>query len=363
MQSSSRRLAWGILGPARPLPFGLVFLALLAALLGAAGQYKSASAHGIFNDWQPVSPTQAAACVAPGTQQPVDATGGAVTVNMVGTNGPVSERTPIHQLTLTNGGALVNNFCLDLDKQILQETYCQEGSTTSPELVYLLTTYPPSLTDRIAQAARQAAVWHFTNNVNLQSPDSSTGDAATDADVLAAYSAILADIEIKINPADPPAEYLVGPPQLTITPTSTVISLDVSTVHTVTVNLTNGGKPLVGYTVNVTSSLGTVNRASATTNAQGQADFLVTNSISGTSAIVASAQVTLPVILQYQSSSAPAGNQPIGGPSQKTFDPTYQAAAIWVSPSGLEEVDEPRTVWLLFLPALYAAWFKVQKPA
>ena len=106
------------------------------------------------------------------------ATGGAVTVNMVGTNGPVSERTPIHQLTLTNGGALVNNFCLDLDKQILQETYCQEGSTTSPELVYLLTTYPPSLTDRIAQAARQAAVWHFTNNVNLQSPDSSTGTAS-----------------------------------------------------------------------------------------------------------------------------------------------------------------------------------------
>ncbi len=28
------------------------------------------------------------------------------------------------------------------------------------------------------------------------------------------------------------------------------------------------------------------------------------------------------------------------------------AAATWVDPSGLEEVDEPRTVWLLFLPAL-----------
>ena len=119
-----------------------------------------------------------------------------------------------------------------------------------------------------------------------------------------------------------------------------------------TVSLTNGGKPLVGFTVNVTSSLGTVNKASAVTNAQGQADFVLTNAMSGTSAIVASAQVILPVIRVFQSEAAPEGNQPIGGPGQSIYDPSFQAAATWISPSGLEEVDEPRTAWLLFLPAL-----------
>lgn len=349
MQSLSRRLSWGILGTARPLTFGLVSLALLAALLGAAGQYKSASAHSIFSDWQPVGTAQAAACVSPGTQQPVTPNGDPLRINIVGGN---PEPTPIHQLTLTNGGALVNNFCLDLDKRILEETYCEEGSTTTPELVYLINTYPPILTDRIAQAARQAAVWHLTNGANLQNPDSTDGDAATDALVLQAYNAILTDIGNTISPNNTPAEYLVGPPQITLTPASAVVSLDVSNVHTVTLSLTNGGKPLAGYTVGVTTSLGTVNRATAVTNAQGQADFVVTNSISGTSEIVASAQVVLPAIRQFQSSSAPTGNQPIGGPGQRNFDPSYQAAATWVSPSGLEEVDEPRTVWLLFLPAL-----------
>jgi len=128
--------------------------------------------------------------------------------------------------------------------------------------------------------------------------------------------------------------------------------LSVTNVHPIIVSLTNGGKPLVGYTVAVTTSLGTVDKPSAVTNAQGQAAFVVTNSISGTSAIVASAQVVLPAIRQFQSSSAPAGNQPIGGPGERIFDPSFQAAATWVDPSGLEEVEEPRTVWLLFLPAL-----------
>ena len=349
MQSLSRRLSWGFLGTARPLTFGLVSLALLAALLGAAGQYKSASAHGIFSDWQPVGTAQAAACVSPGTQNPVTPDGDPLRINIVGGN---PEPTPIHQLTLDGSGTLVNNFCLDLDKQILEETYCEEGSTTTPELVYLINTYPPIQADRIAQAARQAAVWHFTNGADLQSPDSTDGDAATDAAVLAAYNAILADIATTISPSNTPAEYLPGPPQLSVTPTGVTVTLSVTNVHPIIVSLTNGGKPLVGYTVAVTTSLGTVDKPSAVTNAQGQAAFVVTNSISGTSAIVASAQVVLPAIRQFQSSSAPAGNQPIGGPGERIFDPSFQAAATWVDPSGLEEVEEPRTVWLLFLPAL-----------
>ena len=356
MQLMSSRLSWGTkeqTSPvARPLGIVLTFLALGLGLLAAAGPYKTASANSIFSDYKPAGPAQPLACVAQGTQNPVDADGGAVTINMLEGATPVSERTPIHQVTITVGGAQVNNFCLDLTKQILAESYCQQGSATSPELIYLLATYPPSLTDRIAQAARQAAVWHLTNGVNLQDPDATNEGATVDAEVLAAYNAILADLAAHINPADPPAQYLPGPPVLTVTPANASVPLDVSTVHTVTVSLTNGGKPLVGFTVSVTSSLGTVNRPSGVTNAQGQADFVVTNAISGTSAIVASAQVILPVIRVFQSEAAPEGNQPIGGPGEAIYDPSFQAAATWVSPSGLEEVDEPRTGWLLFLPAL-----------
>ena len=187
MQLMSSRLSWGTKKQpsplARPLGIVLTFLALGLGLLAATGPYKTASAHSIFSDWQPVGTAQAAACVSPGTQQPVTPNGDPLRINIVGGN---PEPTPIHQLTLTNGGALVNNFCLDLDKRILVETYCEEGSTTTPELVYLINTYPPILTDRIAQAARQAAVWHLTNGANLQNPDSTDGDTATDALVLQA---------------------------------------------------------------------------------------------------------------------------------------------------------------------------------
>jgi TQXA domain-containing protein len=356
MQLMSSRLSRGtkeqVSPVARPLGIVLTFLALGLGLLAATGPYKTASANSIFSDYKPAGPAQPAACVDQGTQNPVDANGGAVTVNMLEGNTSVSERTPIHQVTLTAGGAQVNNFCLDLTKQILAESYCQQGSATSPELMYLLTNYPPTVANRTAQAARQAAVWHFTNGVTLQDPDATDEGTAVDKEVLDAYNAILTDIAAHINPADPPAQYLAGPPQLTVTPASASVSLDVSTVHTVTVSLTNSGKPLVGFTVNVTSSLGTVNKASAVTNAQGQADFVVTNAISGTSAIVASAQVILPLIRVFQSEAAPEGNQPIGGPSQSIYDPSFQAAATWVSPSSLEEVDEPNTAWLLFLPAL-----------
>ncbi len=357
MQLMSSRLSWATKEQpspfARPLGLVLTFLALGLGLLAATGPYKTASAHGIFSDYKPASPAQPAACVAQGIQNPVDADGGAVTILRVEGGQALPERTPIHQLTLTDGGALVNNFCLDLDKAILDNAaYCQQGTVDSPQLIYLLNKYPPSLTDRTAQAARQAAVWHLTNGLILQDPDSTTEGPAVDAAVLNAYNAILADVEANINPADPPAQYLAGPPQLTVTPASASIPLDVSTVHTVTVRLTNSAKPLIGFTVNVTSSLGTVNPASAVTNAQGEADFVVTNAISGTSAIVASAQVVLPRIQVYQSLELPDTEQPIGNPSQLTYDPSFQAAATWISPSALAEVDEPRTAWLLFLPAL-----------
>jgi hypothetical protein len=357
MRFVSRQLLGGTKDPAghfaRPLGIVLTFLALGLSLLAAAGPYKTASAQSIFSNYVPVGPAQPAACVAPGTQLPVEAEGGTVTILRVEGGQTFQERTPIHQLTLTDGGAKVNNFCLDLDKAILDNAaYCQQGTVDSPQLIYLLNNYPPSLTDRIAQAARQAAVWHLINGLVLQDPDSTTEGATVDAAVLTAYYAILADVEAKINPADPPAQYLPGPPQLTVTPASASIPLDVSTAHTVTVRLTNSAKPLIGFTVNVTSSLGTVNPASAVTNAQGEADFVVTNAISGTSAIVASAQVVLPRIQVYQSLEAPDAEQPIGNPSQLTYDPSFQAAATWISPSGLEEVDEPRTAWLLFLPAL-----------
>src|SRR5262245_50349054 len=110
MQFVSRRLSWRMARTARPLTVGLTFLAMMLGLLGAAGQYQNASAKSIFDPQPAASPHQVPACIAPGTQQPVDPTGGAVTIRMIDDGDLFLERTPVHQLTLTDGSAIFNSF-------------------------------------------------------------------------------------------------------------------------------------------------------------------------------------------------------------------------------------------------------------
>jgi hypothetical protein len=347
------RRTWGTVKAPHWMAAQMAAVALLAGLLGMLSQYQTAEASDNWTVLQPATPTQVAACEAPGVQNPVDAAGGTITLRM-SNNGPITqERTPIHQLTLNGSGDKVNNFCLDVNKRILDNVvYCQVGGENRPQLVFLITKYPPSLTDRVQQAARQAAVWHLTNQINLEVPDATTEGPATDEAVLAAYNAILADVEATVPVGDPPAQYLPGPLALTIVPTDTVHVLPGEPDHNFTVNLTNGGKPLVGFTVTVTSTFGTLDKASGVTDSQGQVAFTLTSQAFGNATITAAADVTLPFVSVYLKEDNPTVEQPIGNPTESNESVSVQAAASWRSPSALDEVGEPGAGWLLFLPAL-----------
>jgi TQXA domain-containing protein len=334
----------------RPLAVRIAIVALLAGLFGVISHYNAAQAAWEVVDAQPASPDQAAACVAVGTQLPVDAEGGAVTINISGGGSP-SERTPVHQVTLFEGGGKINNFCLDLGEPVLDnQPYCQEGVATDVQLAYLIAKYPPTLTDRVAQAARQAAVWHFTNGITLQEPDATADDAVVDAAVLAAYKAILIDVDA--NASNLPAEYLAGPPALTVLVPDTSAVLPGTPTQSFKVRLTNGGKPVVGVTVNVTSNFGTLDKASGVTGDEGEVAFMLTSNEIGKATVTASATVELKRVFVFVSQEAPEEEQPIGSAAIDPQNANAQGELNWIVPTSLEPNSEPGAGWLLFLPML-----------
>jgi hypothetical protein len=79
--------------------------------------------------------------------------------------------------------------------------------------------------------------------------------------------------------------------------------------HSLTETLTKGGEPLVGYTLNVTTDFGSLDKASDTTDSNGQAQFLVTNTLTGTAYLNASATVSLPKGYRYLLAIDPNGKQ------------------------------------------------------
>ncbi|MCX6356835.1 MAG: VWA domain-containing protein, partial [Candidatus Aureabacteria bacterium] len=77
-------------------------------------------------------------------------------------------------------------------------------------------------------------------------------------------------------------------------------------VHPFTVRLTRGGEPLAGYAVGVSSTLGTLNNSSGTTDSNGEAGFTLTSAATGTATITASSTIAAPeqaeVTVQAQAS-------------------------------------------------------------
>jgi hypothetical protein len=350
MQFLFGRLTGEVGQRSRPLAVRIAIVALLAGLFGVISQYNAAQAAWRVTDAQPASPDQAAACIAVGTQLPVDAEGSAITINIDGGVSP-SERTPVHQVTLVEGGGKINNFCLDIGKAVLDnQPYCLEGAVADAQLAYLIAKYPPTLTDRVAQAARQAAVWHYRNGITLQDPNATAEDAVVDAAVLAAYKAILTDVNA--NASNLPAEYLAGPPALTVLVPDTSAVLPGTPAQSFKVRLTNGGKPVVGVTVNVASSFGTLDKASGITDSQGEAAFTLTSSKTGKATITASATVELKRVFVYVSQEAPEEEQPIGSAESDPQNASAQGELSWIVPTSLEPNSEPGAGWLLFLPML-----------
>ena len=156
---------------------------------------------------QAAQPAQAGTCTQAGVATIIDPTGGAVQVRMYPGSNPANVEdipTSIQRIEL-NGGQIVYGYCIDsLEARLTGVPVCLLSEISNVRLAYLIAKYPPTLQDRITQAARQAAVWHFSNGINLDLADPTTEGPAVDTAVVTMYTALLNEINA-IDPNNPPA--------------------------------------------------------------------------------------------------------------------------------------------------------------
>lgn len=236
--------------------------------------------------------------------------------------------TPYARIDFGNGN-VTTGYCMNAAQPRADGPYCWEGGVSDCRVAYMIAKYPPTPNDSIAQAARQAAVWHLTNgyNLNPKSPTTSN-DPAINKAVLEAYQAMLADVEKYAgngNLCKP------GDTGIEVTPPSAVNELPGQPVHPFKVKLTKGGQPLAGYVVNVTSDFGKLDPTSATTDSNGEAHFTITSPVTGTATITATAVVQVPTTQRYTAKAYAQTRQPFGSPEMQTITVVGHATKTWVT--------------------------------
>lgn len=169
-------------------------------------------------------------------------------------------------------------FCINLLNPIGPgDCFNSDGSTT-PQLTWLLQNYPPDPSQSAFEnAARQSAVWYYSDGFVATAP---TGVSEGGVTFLARVSQIITAV-----PADPGAT--IQPPVMNIDPPSAVNILPDNTEQSFTLTVTRGGAPVANQTVNLSTTFGTLGSPSVTTNASGQATFTVTSASTGTANVTA----------------------------------------------------------------------------
>ncbi len=222
-------------------------------------------------------------------------------------------------------------FCTDIHHTVgSKETYCLDtGFYSDWRIARLVNNYPPD-DDKELNAARQAAVWHFSDGFDLDQTDPTTEGSAIDNAVRTHYNAILASI-----PSQMPPEYEAGNVSITITPQNATNFLPGQGVHPFTVTLKKGDKPLVGKTINVSTTFGTLNQTSGVTDSNGQVNFTVTSDTAGSATLTATATVVIPAGSRFIHKTNPTGRQRLvlGESIQTTVQAT--ASKTWVDAENL----------------------------
>ena len=280
---------------------------------------------------QAAQPAQAQTCTDPGIATIIDPAGGAVQVRMYGGTNPANSEdypTSIQRIELSTGQVLYG-YCIDsIEARITGLPVCLLSPIGDVQLNYLIAKYPPDLQDRIKQAAQQAAVWHFSNEINLDLADPTTEGPDVDAAVASLYTAIVNEISA-ITPATLPAILRPGPLAMNVAPVTAINELPLQSAHEITVTLSKGGFPLPGINVQVAANFGQFNQATGTTDANGQAKFTISSSVAGTANITATAAVTVPNSVEYVVEQDPTGLQPFGIPSSTVETLTAYASKEW----------------------------------
>ncbi|MCX8062910.1 MAG: Ig-like domain-containing protein, partial [Anaerolineales bacterium] len=219
-----------------------------------------------------------------------------------GTIGSTSKQFYTARAKLTfPGGVVKYAFCTDINFTVgSNESYCLDpGFYSDWRIAWLVNNYPP-VEDKELNAARQAAIWHFSDGFNLDQSDPTTADSTTDNKVKTHYNNILASI-----PSQIPPEYEAGNVNITITPQNATNFLPGQEAHPFTVTLTKGSVPLKGKTINVSTTFGTLNQTSGVTDDNGQVTFTVTSNAAGSATLTATATVLIPAGSRFIHQSSP----------------------------------------------------------
>ncbi|OQY22801.1 MAG: hypothetical protein B6I35_05225, partial [Anaerolineaceae bacterium 4572_32.2] len=189
------------------------------------------------------------------------------------------------------GGDTVPVFCTDIPHHVNKgNDFVASDEEMDCRVKWLLLHYPPRFDsytpwpdgapgalDDIDQemAARQSAVWHFSDGMQ---PDKGTAIGARAWNIIDAV---------------PDDACAADAPNVAITPASAANPVGDSQTYTVTV--TQGGDPVAGQKVNLTSNNGSLSTEQVTTDANGQAAFGLTMGMAGAAQVEASTTLSLPI--------------------------------------------------------------------
>ncbi|MDM8531452.1 SdrD B-like domain-containing protein [Anaerolineales bacterium HSG25] len=197
-------------------------------------------------------------------------------------------------IVLDIDGQWAGTFCTDLHHPIGLDPVVATNQKVDCRTNWLVHNYPPqigSLTNHEA-AARQAAVWHFSDNF---SPSRFDPIGVRAWEIIDEVNALT---DNGTNPGKACDALWAGPVDLEITPSNATLSAGESVQFTVTA--TQGDTPLTGLSVDLSSSFGSLSTVQVTTNADGQATFTVSSATAGNASVAAHARYALPTGTIFQ---------------------------------------------------------------
>ncbi len=180
----------------------------------------------------------------------------------------------------------IGSFCTNITHPTYyNEQYKMSSEMADCKVAYVVSKYPPLLSftgmsstaAKNEAAARQAAVWHFSDGYVT------TGPAA----IKTRTDAIIADANQNANCAS-----LDKPIVLTLESTNTVITAGTPATYTVTA--TQNGQPVANLLVTLTTTAGTLSAATVTTDNMGQASFTIASDAATTASVTATANYPMP---------------------------------------------------------------------
>lgn len=181
-------------------------------------------------------------------------------------------------------GQDVPGFCTDMTANVSTGEcgYVKDGPAAA-KIDWLLLHYPASGTlSNQEAAARQSAIWYYSDNFV---PTASTFVVTRTREITGAV------------PASPNVV-----PVVTFNPAT--LTVDVATFDiNVTLTATREGNPMVGQTLSLTTSRGTLNKTSVTTDNNGQGTFKISNTTGNPLTATVTAVLTYAQTTQYTKST------------------------------------------------------------